>query len=192
MDARLIAGLAIIALSILLGNAIVGAGDERVTVWAASHDLAAGARISGADVLPVEVVLPEEQAAGYFRDEMGEPEGRLAAPLMAGQLVPVSAISGKSAAALLVAVPVEADRLPLEIGSGTRVDVWTSPRDGAPGPARLVRRGVLVHDVAPLDETTGETRTVVLEVPADAASEAGELIEATRSGALDLVMADQR
>ncbi|MFM8774744.1 MAG: hypothetical protein ACKOFP_13145, partial [Actinomycetota bacterium] len=76
---------------------------------------------------------------------------------------------------------------PSHIGN-ERVDVWATSSDdlAAPTPPRLVLPGALVSSVATEAMGFGGEYGVVLEVAPDAA---GELLDAVRTGAIDLVRA---
>ncbi|MEO6703568.1 MAG: SAF domain-containing protein, partial [Jatrophihabitantaceae bacterium] len=57
VDPRLIAGLALVLVSVLLGASVLSAADHRQSRWALNRDLAAGTVLTGGDVHPVRVQL---------------------------------------------------------------------------------------------------------------------------------------
>lgn len=184
-DPRLWSGLALITVSVVAGALLLHSGDETVPVWRATRDLSVGAR-PGSDPTALELVQVSRAIAGdrYAGRELGSLT-RLRWPVSAGELIPVTALSEGTTQTRLVTVPVDPLHAPAGLAPGERVDAW-SMADGMPdsaAEATLVLPGALVVDIATEVGITGDWG-VVLEVPEGMA---GDLVAATRAGAIDLV-----
>lgn len=182
---RFIWGAALVVASVLLGVLVVGAADSRVTVWAASHDLAAGTVVTADDLIEVSVQLssPDRYLDARNSDIVGK---RLSRQIMQDELVPVGAVDVGLKEHRYVTVPVEPIHSPTDLAHGDRVDVYVSPRDSVSsgGASRLVVARALVASVATdVDSAAGEL-AVVLDVET---SQAAALVSASRGGVLDLV-----
>jgi hypothetical protein len=181
-DARVLAGVALIVVSMLVGARLLAGNDDTVTAWQATRDLAPGAVVSGDDV--VAVAIPAN-LAGVYADGSGLPTSPLDRPLLAGEILPTP-VDVTPGDARWVTVPVEPLHAPVDLAPGERVDVWAT--EGAdlgvvPVP-ELVLEGVLVSEVAVDGVGLGGEYGVVLEIdPGDAA----DLLAAARSGGIDLV-----
>lgn len=181
-DARVLAGVALIIVSMLVGARLLAGGSDNVAAWQATRDLAPGAVVSADDV--VAVAIPASLAAAYA-DGSGLPTSPLDRPLLAGEILPVPAEAAASDARW-VTVPVEPLHAPVDLAPGERVDVWATQGDdlGAVPVPELVLEGVLVSQVAVDGVGLGGEYGVVLEIdPRDAAA----VLAAARSGGIDLV-----
>jgi hypothetical protein len=180
-DARVIAGVGLIVASMLIGARLLAGGSDTVQGWQAVRDLAQGAVVTSDDVAPVDI--PASLADAYATE--GLPTAALDRPLRAGEVLPAP-VDAVATTARWVTVPVEPLHAPVDLAPGERVDVWatdTSDLGAVPAP-RLVLEGVLVSNVAVDGVGLGGEYGVVLEVePADT----GDLLEAVRSGGIDLV-----
>lgn len=181
-DARVLAGVALIVVSMLVGARLLAGSDDTVTAWQATRDLAPGAVVSGDDVVAVSIPAA---LAGAYADGSGLPTSPLDRPLLAGEILPIP-VDVAPGDARWVTVPVEPLHAPVDLAPGERVDVWAT--EGAdlgvvPVP-ELVLESVLVSEVAVDGVGLGGEYGVVLEIdPADAA----DLLAAARSGGIDLV-----
>lgn len=181
-DTRVVAGIALLVISVLVGARLLAGGDDTVMAWQATRDLAPGAVVSPDDV--VAVAIPAGLAAAYA-DGSGLPTSPLDRPLLAGEVLPAPA-DAQVVDARWVTVPVEPLHAPVDLASGERVDVWaTDGTDlGAMPVPELVLESVLVSEVAVDGVGLGGEYGVVLEIdPRDAAA----LLAAARSGGIDLV-----
>jgi hypothetical protein len=187
LDARLLVGVLLVLVSVVVGARVVAAADRTTGVWAAAHDLAAGTPLTAADLVRVDVALPQ-RAAAYLpvgRDLAGRVVSR---PVGAGELLPAAAV---------VAAPSDLRRLPVQVdragvtglAAGSAVDLYVVPAKvaGQPqAPSRQVLAGVPVLDVSADSGGLGSQRTavVVLSVhPADAQ----RVLDAQAGGDLRLV-----
>ncbi|MBM3689496.1 MAG: hypothetical protein FJW80_07565 [Actinobacteria bacterium] len=181
-DGRIVGGILIIIVSVVLGARLMASDDDTVAVWQVNRDVAAGTVLSAADVTAVDV--PTSTAAAYALAS-GLPVDRLSRDIRAGELVPV--VEDSSAPDVRwVTVPVEPLHAPTDLLPGERVDVWATRSDdlAAATPPRLVLPAALVSSVATDSVGFGGEYGVVLEVTPEAA---GDVLEALRSGAIDLV-----
>lgn len=182
---RFLVGCALVVGSVLLGAIIVGGADDRVMVWAASRDLAAGTVVNADDLVAVPVALDGAQRyldasnSDIVGSSLGRPVGR-------DELVAITSIGSSSGDRRLITVPVEPVHAPTDVAHGDRVDVYVSPRDAATagGASTLVLTNALVdHLSTEVDSARGEL-AVVLDVRAD---QAAAIVNAVRTGVLDLV-----
>jgi hypothetical protein len=184
-DLRLWLGLLLLVGSTAAGYLLLSQGEDTVTVWRATRDLAPGAPPTGLE--PV-AVSREVAGEGYARpgDVL---VGRLRWPIPTGGLVPLVALEdGSRADAREVTVPVDPLHAPVALEAGDIVDVWSMPRSdsgAAEGSApALVLPNAVVASVAADAIGIGGEIAVVLEVPTDVVA---AVVAATRSGVVDLV-----
>lgn len=181
-DTRVVAGVVLLAVSMLVGARLLAGGDDTVPAWQATRDLAPGAVVSADDV--VAVAIPAS-LAGAYADGSGLPTAPIDRPLLAGEVLPIP-VDADVADARWVTVPVEPLHAPVDLAPGERVDVWATDASdlGAIPVPELVLERVLVSQVAVDGVGMGGEYGVVLEIdPRDAAA----LLAAARSGGIDLV-----
>lgn len=180
---RFLAGLGIVAASVLLGVALISGGENEVTVWAADHDVAPGTALTAEDLVAVPVQVAHHEI--YVTDPSEVIGRRVNRQLRANELLPLSAIETGVVARRQVTMPVEPIHAPTQLRHGDRVDVYVSPRDAvASGASRLVAAGVLIADVsADIDSATGEYAVIVDVDP----QQVSPLVSASRGGVIDLV-----
>jgi hypothetical protein len=158
--------------SAYLGLVLTSQGPQPVLVAVAARDLPAGVALQPDDVSLREVVLAEPERY-LATDDLA---GNLNAPVAEGELIPRRAVSDQPPALRLVAVPVEAQRLPPDIARGSRVDVWST--GDLP-----VLQDAAVAGVSDPEQWSGATATVVLAVAQD---QVAQLLAATRAGTVDV------
>lgn len=162
------------AVSAYLGLLVVGQGQQPVLVAVAAHDLPAGLDLQPDDVVMREVVVDELQR--YVTE--AQPTGSLQAAVGQGELLPRSAVAEHASELRQVAVPVDAERLPPDIGRGSLVDVW-----GAGDQPVLAKAAVV--SVADPQRWAGATASLVLAVPPQ---DVPVLLAATRDAAVDITL----
>lgn len=168
-DWRLVAGVALVLVSALLGARLVSALDDTVAVWAARDDLVAGAPLRAADLVAVPVRI-ESAVNPYLTGDV--PDGYVVArSLGGGELVPAAAVVPAAQAereSRLVAVSVPVAALPGPLAAGDRVDVWVVPDalSDPDQPATLLVGGVTVSSVPSVDTgfSAGSAGSVVLSL----------------------------
>jgi len=182
-EPKVLMGVAFMVLATVIGALSMQHATRRVAVWQLDAGLAAGTRISLADVHIAEVAI--EQGADAYAGAGTTVVGRvLLRDLAARELVPLAALTRTAPVRDRVTVPVEPLHLPPALRRGQRVDVWLTPQsdDGTLGATRRVLADVLVEavDAAEVSGRPG----VVLAVPR---TQVAMLVSALRQGAIDLV-----
>lgn len=182
-DPRLVVGVALVALSVLLGARLLGAADDTVGVWTASRALKAGQPLVAADLVRRQVRFGTQEDADRYLSADQPPAAGLTVQrdVGAGELVPRGAVVASTGQNLTeVPLAVDTGAVPATVGVGAVVDVWVAPdssagdlassgRSGAPADATLV-----FHDVTVLAAPRGgtslgpsATRQVIVGVGAD-------------------------
>jgi hypothetical protein len=196
-DPRLVVGVAVVAISVVLGARIFAAADDTVQVWAAARDLQPGTTLQAADLEPHRIRFTStDDANRYLSAAATAPVGAvLARPVGSGELLPRAALgSGEREPWVEVPVAAATEAVPATVRAGSRVDVWVTPDR----PTRARERSVLVLDdvrvvAAPAAGGTfgaGSTRQLVVGVPASdedllataLAQAAGGAVVVTRHG----------
>lgn len=170
-DPRLVAGVVMVAGSVLLGSQLLAGADDTVTVWSARTALPAGTGVTAADLRPSQVRFTSDQLAERYVPTASAPEGMvLLRDVAAGELLPRAAL-GAAAAEETAELPVavSSDAIPAGLRPGELVDVWVTPaqRSTDGGPAVRVLEQVPVVAVPQHSSALGpaSTRQVVVGVP---------------------------
>ena len=184
-------GVLIVLLSTVLGARLLGSGSHGTPVWVARHDLAAGLALRAGDVEVRDVEL-SSSAPRYLSAATPFPDGLvLSSDVVAGELIPASALSPASGTddRRIVTVPVDRFHVPADLARGERVDVYVTPRGAADGNgvSSLIARGVDVLDVDDASASFGgdaATSGVSVSVPAAAVA---ALVGGLGRGVVDVV-----
>lgn len=165
-----------------IGAKVMASGEETVTLWRASSQLAPGSELTGVEAVVVALNGAQEP---YFRGLI-QPSGVVVRPIGAGEFIPSAAISALLPAdSRVVTVPVDPLHVAIGLNAGDQVDVWSSSQDpGSVVPPTLVLSGLTVREVASEVVGTGGEIGVVLLVPI---TQVPDLIHAIRTGVTDLV-----
>lgn len=123
---RLLVGIGLVLGSVVIGAVVVSRADSTRPMLAVSHDLAAGTVLAAADVHPTKVRLASAQST-YVAGDVVVAGRMLSRPLLAGELVPKSALVAAPADETTLTIPVRPENSP-EIARGQRVAVWVSTR----------------------------------------------------------------
>lgn len=189
-DRRLVVGVALVLASTVLGARLLGTSDDRITVWAARHDLTSGNALRASDVEPRRVRL-DDASVRYLAVDGDVPRGLvLTRSVGRGELVPATAISAgvPSADLRTVTVPVDRFHVADDLARGERVDVFVTPDSGgAAGRARLLVADVEVVDVEQDQGRFGgasASRGIAVAVPVAAAA---TLVGGLSGGTVDVV-----
>ena len=129
LNLRLIAGTILIAASFFSAYLISQSNNRMITVWSASNDLAPGRIIEDADVVPVQVLMPN--SASLYLDAHYSSEGsQVLRAVGSSELIPTYSLS-KESQLNYKKVPISLSRLRLPIGvkSGSIVDIYIIPRE---------------------------------------------------------------
>ncbi|MCX6418215.1 MAG: SAF domain-containing protein [Actinobacteria bacterium] len=189
VDTRLLAGIALIILSIGLTSIAMGRAGHTTSVWIAARDVPSGVVVTKSDVSLVSANLSQSQSH-YVLESQPVLGLRATHDLAKGEFIPGSALSPVKPTSLrLVTVPVEQFHAPAGLARGDLVDVYiNSPNDsGLSGTAALVATRVSVHSVEDDGGTFGASAGsvgVVLELTRESVA---RVVSGTRSGSVDLV-----
>jgi hypothetical protein len=136
-DPRLVVGVALVAVSALLGAVVLGGGRSTSAVWAARAAMAEGQPVSAEDLVRRDVRFtdPADRDRYLSADGPLPAAAVLARDIGAGELLPVTAL-GTEGAREVVEVPlaVPPETVPTTVRRGSVVDVWVTP-DPALDPA---------------------------------------------------------
>jgi hypothetical protein len=203
-DPRLAVGVALVALSALLGARLLGGADDTVGVWAATDALAEGQQVGADDVVRRQVHFEDQTDADRYLSADGAlPAGvTLDRGVGAGELLPRAALhAGGPAPVTELPLSVGTDAVPGTVRTGSVVDVWVTPRSVTGGAATRggrTGRAVLVLDDVPVVSAprTGTslgptaTRQVIVGVGPDQTSRLAASIASLAAG--DAVLTVQR
>lgn len=175
-DPRLWVGVAIVAVSVVVGARLFAAADDSVPVWAVAADMGAGDLV-GADDLTVQRVrfADADDLDRYYRaDEELPADLRLVRGVGDGELLPRAATgAGEGAEHMHLSIEVAPGRVPTSVAAGSVVDVFVlgpPAGDRGTGPDSF---GPALEEVTVVDAPTpaegfGATpgvRQLVLAVP---------------------------
>ena len=188
-EVRLAAGLAMVALAVILGWQITKGLADRDMAWVAARDLPAGIVLERSDIYEVQVLLGASGNAYHVNTE--PPVGEVLEGLVQkGELIPRRQGNlPDDTSARLVTVGVQVDHAPLQLKRGDLVDVWIFIEDETK--VDLVLSGVIVGQVDEDSASFGDlaAKRASLLVTFD---ESKKLVEAGRLGVFDLVLHDGR
>lgn len=181
-DVRLWLGISILIASMFIGARVMASGEETVTLWRASSEIALGSPLIGVEAVVVALNGAQEP---YFRG-LTPPTGVVVRPIGVGEFIPSAAISTLPPSdSRVVSVPVDPLHVAIGLNAGDQVDVWSSAQDSSSVmPPVLVLSGLTVREVASDVVGTGGEIGVVLLVPV---TQVSELVQAIRTGVIDLV-----
>ncbi len=149
-DPRLVVGVAIVAVSVLVGARLFAGADDSVPVWAARSAMTAGQPVGVADLVRTQVRFTgQDDANRYVSADAAPPAGTvLRRDVGAGELLPRAAVTGRAAGDLVeVPLSVPSDGVPATVRVGSVVDVWVAPdRATVPAGETPAGRAVLVFD----------------------------------------------
>ncbi len=168
-DPRLFIGVLLVLGSVAGVYAIVASVDETVDVYSAASSLAPGdlVFVGDLDVTPVRLDAAAELylAPGSIPAE-GLVVGR---SVLAGELVPASAVGGSDGLRLASLVLDVDGQLAASVGAGSLVDVWSSreTQDQGFGPPASIVSGAIVVRLLESESIVagGETTAIELLVP---------------------------
>lgn len=163
-DPRLWIGVAIVAVSVVVGARLLASADDSVAVWAAVDDLAAGQEVTGDDLTARRVRFVDAgQLDRYFpADEALPADTRLVRGVGEGELLPRAALGTATDTGLLsLPISVEPNLVPPAVGAGSVVDVYVTAADRCPDCAGPALSAVTVLTAPTVDEFTGTRQLVV-------------------------------
>lgn len=145
LDLRLVAGVLLVLIALGVGAVVVAHAGSTRRVWAVTHDIAAGTKLTAADVAPARIRLAH--AATLYIPSDGGPHDAVVGRtvnrnLAAGELLP-RAVLGDANSMMTMTVPLTSDQAP-KISRGQRITLWVSTKTCQ---ARVVVGGALVQEV---------------------------------------------
>ena len=192
-DIRLWVGVIVLIGSMFIGARVVSSGENTVTLWRATHDLAVGSSSLALEPVVVELgSVGDSSAHDQYMQGNDVPTGTVIRPIGQGEFVPISALAPASALlekTRIVTVPVDPLHIAMGINAGDQVDVWSTvdPTRGVSttliAPEKVLAN-ITVVEVASEVVGTGGDIGVVLSVPEEDVS---RIVEAMRTGVMDLV-----
>lgn len=132
VDPRVVLGLILVVASVVGVLAVLRAADRTVTLYRAGSVIAAGERVDADDLAAIRVRLGGLE--GRYLASGAVPAGGLVATrsIGAGELIPRSAVSARSASATTAVVIALDSPVSRAVTEGALVDVWASA-DVGPG-----------------------------------------------------------
>lgn len=193
-DPRLWVGLALVAVSVVVGAKVVGGEDRTVAMWALGADHAPGDRIEADDLVATKVHFADpSDARRYFRaDEALPGDLHLRRALGEGELLPRTVLGPEPDDVVRISVAVSTSAVPPGLGAGDVVDLWAAPRaaggDAEREAERLARDVVVVAVPRAASDLGGAAvdQQVVLAVP-DRRRELAKVLAAGSAGELLVV-----
>ena len=195
LDARLVVGLLLVALSVIGGLRLAATSDETVAVYAAARDLPADHVLVAGDLRVTRINADDDVLDGLIGATNGDPPIHrvLRSSVTAGGLVATAALGGVESKGREITVPISSDHaLGGALEMGDRVDVLASFDKGTELAKTLTvaagaRVAAVVHADGLFGQREGELTALTLSVaPGDVVVGAC----AVRNGELDVVRAN--
>ncbi|KQX06447.1 MULTISPECIES: hypothetical protein [unclassified Leifsonia] len=171
IDPRFIVGLVLVLGSVIGVYAVIAAADRTTEVYVARDALVVGQAVDADDLVITSVRLGD--GADVYLAATAPPADGLVMTrsVLAGEMIPASAVSTTTQAGLTSVVVTVSGRLPESVATGSVVDLWAaraSKADGFDPPVVLVP-GATVAAVREADGflADGDGRAVELLVPRD-------------------------
>jgi hypothetical protein len=147
-DVRLLLGLALVLVSVVAGALVVSAADRTSPTFVAAHALVPGEQLDSSDLVAVGARVTGGPSPYLPADRPPAPGLVVLRPVLAGELVPLSAVGSSDRVQVRpVTVPV-APEVADALRTGMLVDVWVAARrdEGGRGyaePERLAEAAVV-------------------------------------------------
>ena len=194
VDARLVVGLLLVALSVIGGLRLAATSDETVPVYAAARDLPVDHVLVAGDLTVTRISADADVLNGLIAAGHGSPPIRrvLRSSVTEGGLVAVAALGGVESKSREITVPISADHaLGGALEMGDRVDVLASFDKGTELAKTLTvaagaRVAAVVHADGLFGQREGELSALTLSVAPD---DVVFVAFALRNGELDVVRA---
>lgn len=162
---RAVVGGGLVLAAAALGFATWDSGDPGTIAWVARNDVAAAAPLRAADFEQTTVMLPDP---GVLFPATTAPDGTAARPINAGEpLLNGDVRAGGAAQHRAVTLTLPGERVPANLDSGARIDVWGGPA----GSPTLLLADAPVAAVSAVSEISGSAQVELL-VPESLGDEA--------------------
>jgi hypothetical protein len=130
-DTRLVVGVVLVLLSMAIGAKVVATAGDTVPMYAAAASLVPGQQVTQGDVKRVDVHLGADGSSYVAADHDISPDTFALREVRPGELVPRSALGGKTAVNLKpVSVPADSGGA-AQLDAGSVVDVWVNAKDSS-------------------------------------------------------------
>jgi len=127
-DARFLLGILLVVASIAGVWFVVAAARQTAPVYAATHTLTPGERVSADDLQVVQVALGGSASAYLAPSGTGLADGAVATRTVSkGELVPRAAVGDASASDVTTVVVRSSVDVPASLAAGSTVEVWAAP-----------------------------------------------------------------
>ena len=192
-DPRIIAGIVLIAASVLIGAKLMASLDDTVGVWAMREDLSKGSKIADSELIVTQIRFTDAATADLYvsADDDIASGASINRDLHAGELLPRSAIDPEPREELIeVPISVESANLPATVRQGSTVDVWVASKSA--GASRSDTAATLVLPEALLiavptrsDSFAPESsKQIILGIPAKDSQELAEALGVMSEGSV--------
>lgn len=191
-DPRLWIGIALVAVSVVVGVRVVGGADDTIEVWATTTMLAPGQRITRQDLETVRIRFRDDGDLDRYlpADEALPAEATALRTVGAGELLPGAAVGEPSEQLTEVALNLPANQVPGTVDTGATIDVWVTPE---PGTTKLSGSRLVLDDVQvtqapePRDSfAPNSDRQLVIGVDEDQARRIGTVLAAAGADRLGI------
>ncbi len=171
-DPRLLVGLVLVAVATVAGSRVVATADETTPVWAVAGSVRAGDPVRPEALVPTPVQIGDGgDASLYLPAAEAPPGGVFTRDLAAGELVPSSAVAGRTDDdGADLPLSVEVGDAPADLSAGDLVDVWAVPPETAAAAApteqaeRVLTAVPVVSVAEPAAGMGGTTRQVLVRI----------------------------
>jgi hypothetical protein len=184
-DPRLVIGIVLVAASTVGVTAVVAGLNHTVAVYRAAEPLAAGARITAADLVATPVRLGQQQRL-YLSGRVPAGGYVVTRTIAEGEIVPLSALGTAESVDVAAVVVNLSTRLSGSIVPGAVIDLWAAPKRAGStteygAPVVLVSGATVARVVVPQGIVpSGEQNTVEVRVPRD---DVAAVLQAVADGA---------
>jgi hypothetical protein len=191
-DPRLLAGIAMVAASVLLGSWVVRTAQATVPVYVSRAALVPGDRLEASQLSVVDVRLGTVNLDHYLRADQPLTDGVVVRVVGRGELVPASAI-GDAGDLDLRPVSVTLGHVPSQdVTKGAQVDLWFTPtpptgQDAGPAEPRQLATDLVVAEVSTQDSAFSVGGGTQVQVLVPSAQLPDILAALAADGTLDVV-----
>ena len=187
-DPRLWIGLALVAISVVVGARLLSNADDTIGVWAVSADLGPGSELDPAGLVVRRVRFVDGVDVERYLATTDELPVDLTInrAVGAGELLPRAAL-GSSAQLVQLPLVLDAQRIPPGVGPGSRVDIWVSEDEKPRSRPVLQDVGVISAPTEAADFGLAGEQQVVVGVPVEDESSIADMLAAAERGAVTVV-----
>ncbi|WP_028046835.1 hypothetical protein [Cellulomonas sp. URHE0023] len=191
-DPRLLAGIAMVAASVLLGSWVVRTAQATVPVYVSRVALVPGDRLEASQLVVVDVRLGTVNLDHYLRADEALTDAVVVRVVGRGELVPASAV-GDASDLDLRPVSVTLEHVPSkDVTVGAQADLWFTPtpasgQNEGPAEPRQLARDLVVSEVTTPDSAFSVGGGTQVQVLVPSAQLPDILAALSADGTLDVV-----